>query len=206
MAFVRLLLQLVDGDIVCFQKSLSVETSRLIQCPDVPTFLEYQHNLQVLSKGHWVTSFHIFLQRATFASCSFICFKWSNSLLFIRFADLFDVKEGLIFFFVSGSVGLKEFHHSPFWHGVIFQLLMKFCELRTSRTRNFRFFIPSLHSLCYRTNFMNNCYFQMIHWQSGQGESYDCVALSLILADYNTILRHLIILHLGEKTLFPCVS
>ncbi|XP_073142802.1 ubiquitin C-terminal hydrolase 13-like isoform X2 [Henckelia pumila] len=38
--------QLVDGDIVCFQKSLSVETSELFDYPDVPTFLEYQHNLQ----------------------------------------------------------------------------------------------------------------------------------------------------------------
>ncbi|XP_075520070.1 ubiquitin C-terminal hydrolase 12-like isoform X1 [Primulina tabacum] len=40
--------QLVDGDIVCFQKSISVETCQLIQCPDVPTFLELQHNLQVV--------------------------------------------------------------------------------------------------------------------------------------------------------------
>ncbi|XP_073291911.1 ubiquitin C-terminal hydrolase 13-like isoform X2 [Primulina huaijiensis] len=40
--------RLVDGDIVCFQKSLSVETSQLIDYPDVQTFLEYQHNLQVV--------------------------------------------------------------------------------------------------------------------------------------------------------------
>ncbi|PIN20931.1 Ubiquitin carboxyl-terminal hydrolase [Handroanthus impetiginosus] len=40
--------QLEDGDIVCFQKSLSAETSQRLRCPDVPSFLVYQHNVQVV--------------------------------------------------------------------------------------------------------------------------------------------------------------
>ncbi|KAL0460854.1 UNVERIFIED_CONTAM: Ubiquitin carboxyl-terminal hydrolase 12 [Sesamum latifolium] len=40
--------QLEDGDIVCFQKSLSVQGSKRLRCPDVPSFFEYRHNLQVI--------------------------------------------------------------------------------------------------------------------------------------------------------------
>ncbi|KAL0437106.1 UNVERIFIED_CONTAM: Ubiquitin carboxyl-terminal hydrolase 12 [Sesamum radiatum] len=38
---------LEDGDIVCFQKSLSVQGSKRLRCPDVPSFFEYRHNLQM---------------------------------------------------------------------------------------------------------------------------------------------------------------
>lgn len=41
-------LQLEDGDIVCFQKSLSAEARQKLRCPDVRSFFEYRHNLQVL--------------------------------------------------------------------------------------------------------------------------------------------------------------
>ncbi|CAA0841356.1 Ubiquitin carboxyl-terminal hydrolase 13 [Striga hermonthica] len=40
--------QLEDGDIVCFQKSLSAQARQQLRCPDVPTFFEYRHNLQVI--------------------------------------------------------------------------------------------------------------------------------------------------------------
>ncbi|KAL3828639.1 hypothetical protein ACJIZ3_017441 [Penstemon smallii] len=40
--------QLEDGDIVCFQKCLSAETSQRFRFPDIPSFLEYRHNLQVI--------------------------------------------------------------------------------------------------------------------------------------------------------------
>lgn len=40
-------LQLEDGDIVCFQKSLPVEITDQYRYPDVPSFLEYVHNRQV---------------------------------------------------------------------------------------------------------------------------------------------------------------
>ncbi|CAL5354125.1 unnamed protein product [Camellia sinensis] len=40
--------QLEDGDIVCFQKSLPVETGHQVRYPDVPSFLEYVHNRQVV--------------------------------------------------------------------------------------------------------------------------------------------------------------
>ncbi|GFP97183.1 ubiquitin carboxyl-terminal hydrolase 12 [Phtheirospermum japonicum] len=40
--------QLEDGDIVCIQKSLSAEASQQLRCPDVPSFFEYRHNLQVI--------------------------------------------------------------------------------------------------------------------------------------------------------------
>ncbi|XP_057507402.1 ubiquitin C-terminal hydrolase 13-like isoform X2 [Actinidia eriantha] len=40
--------QLEDGDIICFQKSLPKETSNQFRYPDVPSFLEYVHNRQVV--------------------------------------------------------------------------------------------------------------------------------------------------------------
>ena len=57
-------LQLEDGDIVCFQKSLPVESTEQFRYPDVPSFLEYVHNRQVHSlrplylqfSCHWVYS------------------------------------------------------------------------------------------------------------------------------------------------------
>ncbi|KAE8700230.1 Ubiquitin carboxyl-terminal hydrolase 12 [Hibiscus syriacus] len=41
--------QLEDGDIICFQKSLPVESTTQYRYPDVPSFLEYVHNRQVHS-------------------------------------------------------------------------------------------------------------------------------------------------------------
>ncbi|KAL6499702.1 ubiquitin carboxyl-terminal hydrolase 13 [Orobanche gracilis] len=40
--------QLEDGDIVCFQKSISAQVSQQLRCPDVPSFFEHRHNLQVI--------------------------------------------------------------------------------------------------------------------------------------------------------------
>ncbi|PIA54178.1 hypothetical protein AQUCO_00900614v1 [Aquilegia coerulea] len=40
--------QLEDGDIVCFQKSPPVESGQQCRYPDVPSFLEYVHNRQVV--------------------------------------------------------------------------------------------------------------------------------------------------------------
>ncbi|XP_028053136.1 ubiquitin carboxyl-terminal hydrolase 12-like isoform X9 [Camellia sinensis] len=40
--------QLEDGDIICFQKSTQVESSEQCRYPDVPSFLEYVHNRQVV--------------------------------------------------------------------------------------------------------------------------------------------------------------
>ncbi|XP_060169981.1 ubiquitin C-terminal hydrolase 13-like isoform X3 [Lycium barbarum] len=40
--------QLEDGDIVCYQKSLSPESRQKFRYPDVPSFLEYVHNRQVV--------------------------------------------------------------------------------------------------------------------------------------------------------------
>ncbi|KAI3748479.1 hypothetical protein L6452_11570 [Arctium lappa] len=40
--------QLEDGDIICFQKPLKVETTETCRYPDVPSFLEYVHNRQVV--------------------------------------------------------------------------------------------------------------------------------------------------------------
>ncbi|KAL7252582.1 hypothetical protein ACSBR1_007195 [Camellia fascicularis] len=37
-----------DGDIICFQKSSQVESGEQCRCPDVPAFLEYVHNRQVV--------------------------------------------------------------------------------------------------------------------------------------------------------------
>ncbi|KAL7228353.1 hypothetical protein ACSBR2_007135 [Camellia fascicularis] len=40
--------QLEDGDIICFQKSSQVESGEQCRCPNVPAFLEYVHNRQVV--------------------------------------------------------------------------------------------------------------------------------------------------------------
>ncbi|OIT27340.1 PREDICTED: ubiquitin carboxyl-terminal hydrolase 12-like [Nicotiana attenuata] len=40
--------QLEDGDIICFQKLLRSQTSEQYRFPDVPSFLEYVHNRQVV--------------------------------------------------------------------------------------------------------------------------------------------------------------
>ncbi|GLT44346.1 hypothetical protein SLA2020_182510 [Shorea laevis] len=40
--------QLEDGDIICFQKSLSIKSTEQLRYPDVPSFLEYVHNRQVV--------------------------------------------------------------------------------------------------------------------------------------------------------------
>ncbi|KAK9283434.1 hypothetical protein L1049_011676 [Liquidambar formosana] len=40
--------QLEDGDIVCYQKSPQVESSEQCRYPDVPSFLQYVHNRQVV--------------------------------------------------------------------------------------------------------------------------------------------------------------
>jgi len=42
-----LLLQLEDGDIVCFQKPPQMGSNEQCRYPDVPSFLEYMHNRQV---------------------------------------------------------------------------------------------------------------------------------------------------------------
>lgn len=41
------LLQLEDGDIICYQRLLQVDNSQQCRYPDVPSFLEYVHNRQV---------------------------------------------------------------------------------------------------------------------------------------------------------------
>lgn len=43
-----LYLQLEDGDIVCFQKAPPVDGEEHFRYPDVPSYLEYVHNRQVL--------------------------------------------------------------------------------------------------------------------------------------------------------------
>ncbi|KAI3924454.1 hypothetical protein MKW98_032655, partial [Papaver atlanticum] len=40
--------QLEDGDIICFQKPTSADSMTLCRYPDVPSFLEYVHNRQVV--------------------------------------------------------------------------------------------------------------------------------------------------------------
>ncbi|KHG10063.1 Ubiquitin carboxyl-terminal hydrolase 12 -like protein [Gossypium arboreum] len=40
--------QIEDGDIICFQKSLPVASEEACQYPDVPSFLEYVHNRQIV--------------------------------------------------------------------------------------------------------------------------------------------------------------
>uniref|UniRef100_A0A0V0IYF8 ubiquitinyl hydrolase 1 n=1 Tax=Solanum chacoense TaxID=4108 RepID=A0A0V0IYF8_SOLCH len=40
--------QLEDGDIICFQKPVQSQTSEQYRFPDVPSFLEYVHNRQVV--------------------------------------------------------------------------------------------------------------------------------------------------------------
>lgn len=42
------LLQIEDGDIICFQKA-SVESDEGTRYPDIPSFLEFVHNRQVPS-------------------------------------------------------------------------------------------------------------------------------------------------------------
>lgn len=41
------LLQLEDGDIICFQKSTPIEGVGKFRYPEVPSFLDYVHNRQV---------------------------------------------------------------------------------------------------------------------------------------------------------------
>jgi hypothetical protein len=41
------ILELEDGDIVCFQKSPKADSDTQVRYPDVPSFLEYVHNRQV---------------------------------------------------------------------------------------------------------------------------------------------------------------
>ncbi|XP_004502025.1 ubiquitin C-terminal hydrolase 13-like isoform X2 [Cicer arietinum] len=40
--------QLEDGDIVCFQKALAIDSEEQVRYPDVPSYLEYVHNRQVV--------------------------------------------------------------------------------------------------------------------------------------------------------------
>ncbi|KAK4279205.1 hypothetical protein QN277_016942 [Acacia crassicarpa] len=40
--------QLEDGDIICFQKAPSIESDEHVRYPDVPSYLEYVHNRQVV--------------------------------------------------------------------------------------------------------------------------------------------------------------
>ncbi|XP_031385521.1 ubiquitin carboxyl-terminal hydrolase 13-like isoform X2 [Punica granatum] len=40
--------QIEDGDIICFQKSTPIDNDHQFQYPDVPSFLEYVHNRQVV--------------------------------------------------------------------------------------------------------------------------------------------------------------
>ncbi|KAG4215794.1 hypothetical protein ERO13_A01G199000v2 [Gossypium hirsutum] len=40
--------QIEDGDIICFQKSLPIASEEACQYPDVPSFLEYVHNRQIV--------------------------------------------------------------------------------------------------------------------------------------------------------------
>ncbi|XP_039061183.1 ubiquitin carboxyl-terminal hydrolase 12-like isoform X2 [Hibiscus syriacus] len=40
--------QIEDGDIICFQKSLPIASREACQYPDVPSFLEYVHNRQIV--------------------------------------------------------------------------------------------------------------------------------------------------------------
>ena len=46
MSLVILITQLEDGDIICFQRSLTSEED-IHRYPDVPSYLEYVHNRQV---------------------------------------------------------------------------------------------------------------------------------------------------------------
>ncbi|MCI06002.1 ubiquitin carboxyl-terminal hydrolase 13-like [Trifolium medium] len=39
---------LEDGDIVCFQKAPAVDNEEQVRYPDVPSYLEYVHNRQVV--------------------------------------------------------------------------------------------------------------------------------------------------------------
>jgi len=41
-------LQLEDGDIICFQKAPAIYNVEHVRYPDVPSYLEYVHNRQVL--------------------------------------------------------------------------------------------------------------------------------------------------------------
>ncbi|KAK5835875.1 ubiquitin C-terminal hydrolase 12 isoform X1 [Gossypium arboreum] len=40
--------QIEDGDIICFQKSSPIQSEEACRCPDVPSFLEYVHNRQIV--------------------------------------------------------------------------------------------------------------------------------------------------------------
>lgn len=42
-------MQLEDGDIICFQKAPAMDSEEHVRYPDVPSYLEYVHNRQVIS-------------------------------------------------------------------------------------------------------------------------------------------------------------
>jgi hypothetical protein len=42
------IVQLEDGDIICYQKALTREEEESLRYPDVPSFLEYVRNRQVV--------------------------------------------------------------------------------------------------------------------------------------------------------------
>lgn len=50
------IVQLEDGDIICYQKALTREEEESLRYPDVPSFLEYVRNRQVLFyfKNTWM--------------------------------------------------------------------------------------------------------------------------------------------------------
>ncbi|XP_019245568.1 PREDICTED: ubiquitin carboxyl-terminal hydrolase 13-like isoform X1 [Nicotiana attenuata] len=52
-----------DGDIICFQKSLRNHCSEQYRFPDVPSFLEYVHNRQIIKLSIFVGSKFITLLR-----------------------------------------------------------------------------------------------------------------------------------------------
>ncbi len=41
-------MKLEDGDIICYQKTVTREEEELYRYPDVPSFLEYVRNRQVI--------------------------------------------------------------------------------------------------------------------------------------------------------------
>ncbi|KAK4388214.1 Ubiquitin carboxyl-terminal hydrolase 13 [Sesamum angolense] len=60
--------QLEDGDIVWYQKSLPAQTRQLFRCPDIPSFLEYQHSLQIHINMKSRTFLHAYLETDEHAS------------------------------------------------------------------------------------------------------------------------------------------
>lgn len=78
---ILLLLQLEDGDIICFQRAPQVGSSEQCRYPDVPSFLEYVHNRQVFQSLCHVTLFSLFLLYGMMCSLSLSLCLWIDSFL-----------------------------------------------------------------------------------------------------------------------------